>query len=243
MEITVRDLWNVLKRAFILMIICALLLALGAGIYTAKFVQKIYTSSVDYVLLVKEGGSTQTEKGTVESLNNALVVGAKAIPTLSSYLITETMMESVLRYVSDMHALEPQNPDYVLEYTYTASALKKAFTFTLPEEETDLVFGVSCRAFSAHDSRVILNAFGAVVNERATNVVDDVFYIEACDPPKDGTLTSPSLSRNVLLATVIGAILPYIVFLVITLLDSRIKEEEDLKDSFEQPLLGQIPHF
>lgn len=243
MEITVRDLWNVLKRAFILMIICALLLALGAGIYTAKFVQKIYTSSVDYVLLVKEGSSAQTEKGTVESLNNALVVGAKAIPTLSSYLITETMMESVLRYVADMHALEPQNPDYVLEYTYTASALKKTFTFTLPEEETDLVFGVSCRAFSAHDSRVILNAFGAVVNERATNVVDDVFYIEACDPPKDGTLTSPSLSRNVLLAAVIGAVLPYIVFLIIALLDSRIKEEEDLKDSFEQPLLGQIPHF
>lgn len=243
MEITVRDLWNVLKRAFILMIICALLLALGMGIYTAKFVQKVYTSSVDYVLLVKEGGSTQTDKGTVESLNNALVVGAKAIPTLSSYLITETMMESVLRYVADMHALEPQNPDYVLDHTYTASALKKAFTFTLPKEETDLVFSVSCRAFSAHDSRVILNAFGAVVNERATNVVDDVFYIEACDPPKDGTLTSPNLSRNVTLAAAIGAVLPYVVFLVITLLDSRIKEEEDLKNSFEQPLLGQIPHF
>lgn len=243
MEITVRDLWNVLKRAFVLMIICTLLFALGMGIYTAKFVQKIYTSSVSYVLLVKEGTSNLTEEGTVESLNNALVVGAKAIPTLSSYLITETMMENVLRYIADMHALEPENPDYILEYTYTAGALKKAFTFTLPKEETDLAFGVSCRAFSAHDSRVILDAFGAVVNERASNVVRDVFYIEACDPPKDGTLTSPNLTRNVLLAGVIGALLPYAVFLVITLLDSRIKEEEDLKNSFEQPLLGQIPHF
>ena len=215
MEITVRDLWNVLKRAFVLMIVCALVLAIGMGIYTSKFVQKVYTSSVDYVLLVKEGNSNLTEKGTVESLNNALVVGAKAIPTLSSYLITETMMENVLRYVADMHALEPENPDYILEHTYTAGALKRALTFTLPEEETDLVFSVSCRAFSAHDSRVILNALGAVINERAANVVRDIFYIEACDPPKDGTLTSPNLTRNVMLAGAIGALIPYAVFLVI----------------------------
>ncbi len=243
MEITIRDLWNVLKKAFILMIICALLFALVAGVYTAKGMQKVYTSSTDYVLLVKEGSSTTTESGSVESLNNALVVGAKAIPTLSSYLITETMMESVLRYIEDMHALDPENPDYILEYTYTASALKGAFTFKLPEEETDLVFGISCRAFSANDSRVLLSAFGAVVNERAVKVVDGVFYIEACDPPKSGSLSSPSLSKNVLLAAVIGTLLPYIVFLVIALLDSRIKEEEDIKNSFEQPLLGQIPHF
>ncbi len=243
MEITIRDLWSVLKRAFILMIICALLFALVAGVYTEKGVQKVYTSSTDYILLVKEGVSTTTDDRTVESLNNALVVGAKAIPTLSSYLITETMMESVLRYVADMHALDPENSAYILEHTYTPSALKGAFTFKLPEEETDLVFSISCRAFSASDSRVLLSAFGAVVNERAVKVVDGVFYIEACDPPKDGALTSPSLSRNVLLAAVIGALLPYIAFLVIALLDSRIKEEEDLKSNFEQPLLGQIPHF
>ncbi len=243
MEITLSDLWNVLKRAFLLMLICALLLAAVVGIYTAKGVQKVYTSSTDYVLLTQNATITDIDKTSVESLNNALVVGAKAIPTLASYLITETVMESVLRYVDEMHAIEPENTDYILDHTYTESGLKSAFSFRLPKEETDLVFGVSCRAYSAHDSFVLLNAFGEVVNERAVNLLDQVFYIEPCDPPKEGSLTSPHLGRNMIIAGLIGAVLPYLAVLIVTLLDTRIKEDEDLKNTFPYPLLGQIPHF
>lgn len=227
------------------MVICALLLAVVVGIYTAKGIQKVYTSSTNYVLLTKNANVSDADKdkATVESINNALVVGAKAIPTLANYLITETVMTNVLRYISDMHELYPDDPTYILDHTYTPSVLKSAFSFRLPSEENDLVFGVSCRAFSSHDSFVLLNAFGAVVNERSVNLLDQVFYIDACDPPKNGVLASPSLSRNVVIAVLIGALLPYMAVLVVTLLDTRIKEDDDLKNSFPYPLLGQIPHF
>ena len=242
MEITLVDLWNVLKKAVFLMLICAVIFALIAGVYTAKFVQKVYTSSTSYVLLVKND-STTSDKGSIENLNNALVVGAKAIPTVLDYVITETMMESVLRYIEDMHSIDPENPLYHLDHSYTPTVLKNAFAFQLPAEETGLVFKISCRAYSSQDSCVLLQAFGAVVNERAEKPLLGTYYIEPCDPPKAGALTSPNLSRNIVLAGLAGAILPYIAVLVITILDARIKKEEDLKNNFDYPLLGQIPHF
>ena len=239
MEITIHELWNILKKTFLLVLICAIVFATVAYVYTSSFVQKVYTSSTDYVLLVKN----TDEDMAVEKLNNSLVVGGKSIMTLSSYLMTESTMNNILRYLGDMHVIDPDNRDYVTDHSYTASQLRSCFTFIKPEEETDLVFGVSCRAYSAHDARVLLKAFGAVINERAESVLNNVFYIEECDPPANGSLTSPNVMRTTILAGIIGALIPYLIALIVTILDSRIKKEEDLKNNFEYPLLGQIPHF
>ena len=240
MEITIRDLWNVLKKSFILVLVCAIVFGGVAYIYTANFVQKVYTSSTDYVLLVK---NTEDSNMSVEKLNNALVVGGKSIMTLSSYLMTESTMKSVLKYIADMQVLYPDDPNYRLDHEYTERQLLGLFSFQKPEEETDLVFGVSCRAYSANDARVLLSAFSAIINERSASVLNGVFVIAECDPPRDGVKTAPHASRTALIAAVVGAAIPYLIFLIAKILDSRIKKEEDLKSNFDYPLLGQIPHF
>ena len=241
MEITIRDLWNVLKKSFILVLVCAIVFGGVAYIYTANFVQKVYTSSNEYVLLLDR--SNVDADRPVETLNNALVVGGKTIMTLSSYLMTESTMKSVLKYVEDMRTLYPEDANYQLDHEYTERQLLSLFSFQKPEEETDTVFSVSCRAYSAHDSKVLLSAFGAIINERSAAVLNGVFIIAECDPPQDGVKTAPHASRTALIAAVVGAAIPYLIFLVAKILDSRIKKEEDLKNNFDYPLLGQIPHF
>lgn len=242
MEITIHELWNVLKKSFLFVLIFTVLFGAVAYVYTSSFAQKVYTSSTDYVLIVKDSGEN-SEPTSVEKLNNALVVGGKSIMTLSSYLMTESTMSSILRYLEDMHKIDPENEDYITDYTYTSRQLLGCFSFIKPEEETDLVFGASCRAYTARDARVLLKAFGAVINERADSVLKNVFVIEECDPPINGTLTSPHVLRTTILSAIIGALIPYIFSLVVTVLDTRIKKEEDLKNNFDHPLLGQIPHF
>jgi capsular polysaccharide biosynthesis protein len=238
MEITLRDLWNIFKRCFAFVLLGAILLGALVYVYTANFATRVYISSTNYALFM-----TDTSENSVESLNNGIVVGAKSISTLNSYLMTRTTMENVLRYIDDMHALEPENADYQLVHEYSVSQLMQNFTFRQSEDDTDLVFGVSCKAYSPHDSYVLLKAFGAVMNERAENVLLRVFYIEECDPPAEGTLTTPHTARNAAIAAIIGAIVPYVIFLIITLVDSRIKDEEDLKKDFSHPVLGKIPHI
>ena len=61
--------------------------------------------------------------------------------------------------------------------------------------------------------------------------------------PKNGALISPNITTNTLLGAVIGAVLPYAVVLVYSILDTRIKTEDDIKNRFQHPILGQIPRL
>ena len=54
---------------------------------------------------------------------------------------------------------------------------------------------------------------------------------------------SPSYSRSAMLGAVVGAVLAVLYVTLRSLLDVRIKEEEDLTALFDLPVLGQIPSF
>ena len=72
---------------------------------------------------------------------------------------------------------------------------------------------------------------------------DNTYMIELCTQPKDGSLNYPHVNRITTIAAAAGALVPYLIILAFTLFNSRIKKEEDIKNNFEYPLLGRIPHF
>ena len=100
-----------------------------------------------------------------------------------------------------------------------------------------------CRAYSPSDARVLLDAFGNIINERSSKLLSGIFHVEVSAEPKLGGLVSPNITMNALLGGVIGAVAPYAVVLIYTVLDTRIKTEEDIKSRFTYPILGQIPRL
>lgn len=244
MELSLKDLWSIFKSSIFYCAICAVILGAVVGVYTSFGVKKVYNSSAEYVLVVEDNKATtngKEESFGVTQQNNYLVVGAKSIYTLSSYLMNEKTMAMVLDYIETQHAADPTNENYILEHEYKASSVP--FFFTLPKEETDVVFSVSCNAFSAQDSFVLMNAFSAVINDRADRVLNDVFTIEVSVEAKKGALISPNVARNAVIGALVGALVPFVVMLLRTALDTRITREEDLKEKFAYPVLGQIPHI
>ena len=239
MEISVRDLWTVLKKSVLFMIIGAIVLSLVFWCYTAVAVQKVYQSSAKYILIPKSG---TTEDLT--SMNNSLVVANKTIPTLGDYLMNEKTMENVLRFIEERHAQIEGDEEFVLENEYTPARLLSLFTFVVPgNDELSTVFEVRCRAYSANDSRVLLDAFGSIINERSGKLLNDVFHVETSAEPKKGSLVAPNATMNTMLGAVLGAALPYVAVLIYTILDTRIKTEDDVKNRFAYPVLGQIPRL
>ena len=249
MEITIKDLWLVLKKSVVLVLVGVIVVGLATYAYTKLAVQKVYASSADYILLSKEFGNLNDKDPlnpvgpTVAELNNLFVVGGRAIASLKAYLMTEETMERILRYIGDRHEAEPENPYYILTGSYSPASLLGNFSFAAPEEEANLVFRVSCKAQSSSDSRILMEAFGATINERSEPVLLDVFYADVCNPPQNGVQVSPNVTRNVLIGCLIGAVVPYLACLLYSVFDTSVKREEDLKDSFEYPILGQIPHM
>lgn len=237
MEITFKELWSALKKSFVWMIIFALLLGGAFYVYNEKIATKSYSSSMEYILLAKDGAVADEEK-----LNNYLVVGAKCLPTLKSVLMSERTMEGVLDYIKQSHELEPDSEDFVLDGNYSARGLVGAFSFSAGDDT--LVFRVSCRASSPKDARVLLHAFSEIINERSEDVLHGVFVIEQSLNPTNGYKVSPNTSQQTLLGAVLGAVLCYGAVLAVTILDTRVKQEKDLKNRFEKiPVLGQIPRI
>ncbi len=239
MEISVKDLWTVLKKSVIFMLICALLCSVAFWCYTKVAVQKVYQSSAKYILVPKSGVSED-----LTTMNNSLVVAGKIIPNLKSYLMNEKTMESVLAFIEARHAQIPDDTKYVLENEYTPAKLLSLFNFILPgADEVMTVFEVRCKANSAADSQVLLDAFGNVINERSGKLLSGMYHVETSTEPNRGSLIAPNAATNAMLGLVIGAIVPYIIALVYFFLDTRIKTEADVKNRFAYPILGQIPRL
>ena len=130
--------------------------------------RKVYSSSVECVLIPAEtdGAVTPDASGTqktpIEELNNFLIVGGRAIESLSRLLMAEDTMVAILNNIENLKAQNPGDQKYILESTYTATQLYGLFSFHAPEGDTNLVFTVSCNAYSAHDTYVLLSAFADV---------------------------------------------------------------------------------
>ena len=108
MEITIKDLWNVLKKSLILLLVCAILCGAVAYIYTTKYMRMVYSSSVECVLIPAETYGTVTPdasgavKTPIEELNNFLIVGGRAIESLSRLLMAEDTMVAILSNVENL---------------------------------------------------------------------------------------------------------------------------------------------
>lgn len=241
MELTLKDLWTILKNSIFYCIIGAVILGAAVCTYTAFGVNKVYRSTTEYVLVLENGAVFEQENTSVNQLNNYLVVAAKSINTLSSYLMNEKTMTMVLEHIEKQHAADPTNEAYMLDYMYSASSVP--FTFARPALETDVVFHISCNALSAKDSLILMDALTAIINERSEKILNGVFAIDVSTDAKMGTLVSPNILRNTIIGALVGALIPFIFVLLRTAFDTRINKEEDLKEKFTYPVLGQIPHI
>lgn len=246
MEITLKDLWKVLKKSIIFVILGAIIFGAAFYVYTDKTEAKVYRSSAKYYLAPLIPPSTSAD------MNNNLVVGSKYIPTLGDYLMTEDTMELVLKVAGEWAATPQDNADpeewrkeWSLEDTYNAKSLVGKFSFVSPgEDETNLTFSVRCTTNSAKDCRILLHAFGRIVNERCmATVLKNAYAVETIREAGNGAKIAPNPMNKAMLGFAIGAVLPYAIFFVLNLIDTRIKTEEDVKNRFEYPILGQIPRL
>ena len=161
-------------------------------------------------------------------------------------------MEFILRFADEwakdpLSGEDPQEwiEEWTLENEYSAHDLLECFSFSAPsDDETILTFSVRCTTNSSKDCRILLNAFGLIINERCkTKVLNDAYEVEIIRAGANGAKIAPNPMNKALLGAMIGAALPYAIFFVLNLIDTRVKTEEDIKSRFEYPILGQIPRL
>jgi len=221
MEIDIQKLLFACLDKWRVLVTCIVLAGIIAGAYTVNFVTPKYKAGV--TLYVNNAGRDMK----VEYITNNNLQTAQLLVNTYIYIIGS---DTVLEKVADEANLGMS----AKEIRACMQAKQKA--------ETE-IFDVTITHADPIKAARIANAVAEVapgeierfVEGSSSKVID---YAKVPEAP-----SSPSLIKNTFIGCMLGAMIAVAYITIHTLLDVRIKDEDDLVDMFDIPVLGQIPNF
>lgn len=217
LEIDLKRLFKVLlKRAWII-VLCAVLVGASTLVYTKNFVQPKYTASVTMYINNNNGGS-----GPVSSSN--LAVALQLVNTYVSIIQSDRVLEKVVDKAGVI--LTPGQIRGML----TVSAI----------EETEM-FKVKISCANPQMAADIANTIAEVAPDEISDIIEGSYAKIVDDAVVPKAPSSPNVGSNTILGALIGGVAAAAVIILMTLLDVRIKSEEDLANICSVPVLGRIP--
>ena len=222
--ISPKMIFEVLRKNLVFIIITVLVFSLGSFFVTNFLVTKHYTSTISlYVETVDlQADSPNSAVYSLNMQNYAL----KLVNTYIRMLDTNTFYTKLATELNDK---------------YTPDELSKMISYK--SDETTEVFDVSVVSESPTESKVIADTIAEVAPETISNLKSNA-KLKVCDEAQLPTKpSSPSLSRNVIIAFAIGLLLALAVSFIRHFLDKKIKYDDEMTTILDIPVLAAIPSF
>jgi len=219
MEFTLAQVIKLLFKR-ILWIILFTALGLVSTFLVNKFlISETYTASVQFYVNTQDA---QTQKIDLNELNYA----QKVVNTYINFLKTKVFYNRIIE--------ETNLP-------YTAEMLKNSIKTSIVGNTE--IFQVSVTTTSAEDSYAIATAIQTIAPDFIKSIKNTT-EISVVDPVV--MPTQPS-GPHVLLNTAIGGLLGFILSILLVfaweLINVNIKDEEELKQRYNKPIIGNIPNY
>lgn len=223
-EINLTELMTALLRKIWLIVLFAVIAGAVAYVYTSNFVTEMYKSHIT----VYVNSSNQ---------NNMVNISASELATSQRLVYTYIEMvksESVLELVEkDLAASYPDKK-------MPSAAKIKGMISASPLQETE-IFEVVVSNSDPKLACDIANAIGKVAPSKIEEYVvgSSTKIIDWAKPAKSPY--APNVTRKTTIGMVVGAVVAVCIVVLQTLLDVRVKSEEDLAMISSAPVLGLIP--
>lgn len=220
MELSFLDIVNIFIKRIWVIILCTVVGLLGAMLISVFLIPKAYTSTSQMYVNPNQNKLDQT--GTYTELQYAQkLVNSYLIILQNDVFLTEVAEDSRL--------------------SYSAGQIKSMLS--LASINNTEIFEVSITAPSPQDAYVLVQSIIDLAPDEIIRIreLDTVKIVTPAKKP-----VSPS-SPNVVMNTAIGAVLGLFIaagiVLLIEVLDTRVKSEEDLTEHYALPILGSIPKY
>ncbi len=243
-EISLSLLWNILKKAWIVILAITLVVMIAAAAFTHYFIPKKYSSSV---------------KCYVVNINTDYAYTTTNLLDASKYLINDYV--AIIK--SDRLLLPICEELSALGYTdITPASIRSERMISGGTDAVDTgVFTITV----SHTNKDLAYDLAAIIAEKAPEMVTKIARPELNlkaeqkdEPAEDEEIVlncfevlsfptkavgadSPSLISNTMIAGIAAAVVTYFVFFVYYLLKARITSEDDIKKAFNIPVIGRIP--
>lgn len=219
-EINIIEIINLLIKRIWLLVIMALLGAVISYMYTDFFVIPRYkTQGSLYV-------NCETESNEVED-------SASAGKLNSNYRLAQTYVE----ILKGRTFLEGVSAD--LNEKYSGNEIKGMLEIT-PLNETEIL-QISVTGTNSDDITVILNSILERSRDELIRIVKagSVTVVDYASDP--GAPISPNLTQNIIIGAILGIILSGAAIVALGIFDTHIKTADQIKNVYDEPLLGEIP--
>ena len=218
------DLWKLMWvylsrwKMIVLTTVLAAVVALG---YTALLVTPLYRADV-MIYVNNIPGEAQVDYITAANL----ATSQQLVNTYTNIIRSDAVLEEVAAR---------------LNMGYTAKQVRGMIT-AAQVDETEIF-----EVFVTHPDPVVAAQIANIVAEVAPEKIGEIVegsstkIIDYAKIPE--SRHTPSYKKNVLVGAMLGMVLALGWLTLGYLLDVRIRDDEDLTEYFEQPVLGQIPAF
>lgn len=217
-EIDLKELSRVLlKRAWVIAL-CAVLLAGMVLVYTVGFVTPQYQASV----MVYVNNKASSSSGYISSSELSV-----ALHLVNTY-VNIIKSDDVLGKVIDEAGIKASPAE--IRKMLAAEVVDETEIFSITVANPDPVLAAQ-----------IANAVAKVAKEEIPAIIEGSSLKVVSEAKVPTQKASPSYIKNAVIGALVGILLSAGAIIIQTLLDVRVKTEEDLKRIKEMPVLGLIP--
>ena len=239
-EIDLRFFVTVLRKCWYWILLAALILGLGAGVYSSFFIPKSYSSTVNmYVDPNPQASGGMFNTSTADALAEIYPPVLRYSDAFARSVATEMALLSddaggqrfpVWTYKEGENGeIIPTNWGRVRSMMSTGIKDDKIFYITMRSQDPEEAYRLAEIAAS-----VAPEVLDATVKVGQVTVLTD--------PVLDTAPDSPNVVRNAILAAMVGAVLVYVAFFLRDLFDNKVYTEKALA-AFDLPILGTVPVF
>lgn len=210
--------WKIIKRNFNLIIILPIVGLIIGLLCSLILVQPMFQASTQVIVNEKESDSAMQAQQVQSNI--------QLVNTYAEIATSPRMLEEVSKE---------------LDNKYSAKELSSMISAT--SETESQILNIAVESANKNDSEKIANVFSEVFSDETPKImnIDNVSILSKADDT--ATQTEPKMLVNALLGIVIGLMVAAVVIVLREIFDTRIKNEQDVQDELDIPVLGSIQKF
>ena len=214
-EIDLREIFHVLKKRFLIILLTALIFAAGSGVYSFFIADPVYESTSRLYIL--------TQSTSITSLAD-IQMGSSLASDYIELIKSRPVVEEVIENLN----LDMEYEDLLNELTVTNPTDTRILNISV--QDTDAALATKAA-----------NEFSKVAKKQISDIMktDEPSVWEVAHRADDPI--KPEKAKNIAIAFILGAILSALVVIVMYVLNDRIKGAEDIEKYLGLNTLAQVP--
>ncbi|MRI84617.1 hypothetical protein GIY09_01735 [Aerococcaceae bacterium WS4759] len=206
-EISLKDLYKIIKKHFLTMVIAMLVGSLLSVTFMTFFVTPKYSSEAQ-LLVNQQGDSSQTQ-----IQYNEVQTNIQLINTYSDIITGHSVLEKVNKNLGG---------------SYSVSQLSAAIK--VGQSSNSQAFNLTVTMETAEEAQKVLNQVINIFEETIVEVYDFASILVLSPATYNANKVSPSLTVYILIGALLGFFVSVLIIIIIELMDTSVKDDEFLSE-------------